>query len=341
MLKRKKKYSCRCVRALTRRVLPAASLCPYRGRRTEAGQTTYQAYGPTSSFCNFSVSRWALNKVLMDAAEAAGCHLHFRHPLQHVEVDTGTLFFYLWDPAATAAGFQKSVVAAHVFGADGGGSRCRQALVGFLARQAAAHTCAAAPDAAPSAGASATESFPAVRDVYQPLGYGYKELRLPALPAPALASALAGGGGGGYALHPTSLHIWPRGSHFLMGLANLDGSFTMTLYMDEAPHADGRPSFAQLATRPQVEAFFATHYASALQLMPSCVDDFLANPVGRLGTVFVQPWAVGGTFALIGDAAHAFTPFFGQGCNSGFEDVTVSAKATRYTGLFSLGVASN
>jgi kynurenine 3-monooxygenase len=105
----------------------------------------------------------------------------------------------------------------------------------------------------------------------------------------------------------------------MMGLANLDGSFTMTLYM----HEKGPVSFANLQTRESIEAFFSEHYRDAAPLMPTYVEDFLANPVGFLGTVFCDPWVYQDKFALIGDAAHAFTPFFGQGCNSGFEDVSV------------------
>jgi len=269
--------------------------------------------------------------VLMNAAEAAGCQMHFRYPLQHVDVDTGTLYFYMWDKASKSAGCQKTVTAAHVFGADGGGSRCRQALVGFLSRQAGVQDAGVVVSAFPSAAAveelasseeqasknnsSSSSDVYALSDVYHPLGYGYKELRLPAAASD-----------GSYALHKDSLHIWPRGSHFLMGLANRDGSFTVTLYMHEKNDDAGerKVSFEQLVTREAVEAFFAEYYPTALKLMPQCVDDFLTNPVGRLGTLFVQPWVHQGKFALIGDASHAFTPFFGQGCNSGFEDVSVS-----------------
>ena len=241
------------------------------------GSVIFQAYGPTSAYCNFSVSRWELNKVLMNAAEEAGCVFHFSHPLAHVDIPQSTLFFYVQDPISKQF-YQKSVKVAHIFGADGGGSRSRQALKGLL-----------------KDGCS---------DVCRPLGYGYKELRMPANPD------------GSSQIHHQSLHIWPRGSHFLMGLANRDGSFTMTFYMPET-------SFAELKTPEAVQTFFEENYPSAIPLMPDYNADFRRNPAGFLGTVFCGPWIHEDKFALIGDAAHAVTPFFGQGCNCGFEDVSV------------------
>lgn len=121
------------------------------------GETQYQSYGPTSAFCNFSVSRWELNRVLMDAAEESGCAIHFKHPVAHADISNRALYFYLSDPG-TGRLYQKKVTASLVFGADGGGSRCRQALRGL----------------ASETGEGSDES--------QPLGYGYKELHMPAAP---------------------------------------------------------------------------------------------------------------------------------------------------------------
>jgi kynurenine 3-monooxygenase len=240
---------------------------------------SYQAYGPDASYCNFSVSRWELNKVLMDAAQEAGCNIVFNHPIAHVDVSSGTLYFYLHD-AGSSQLYQKAVVAAHIFGCDGGGSRVRQALEGFLK----------------SPGRS------------ENLGYGYKELRMPVLAT------------GAPALDHLSLHIWPRGSHFMMGLANRDGSFTMTLYMP----CKGPLSFESVcASAEAAEAFFQEHYSSAVPLMPNFKESLLKNPVGFLGTVYTHPWHYKDKVCLLGDASHAITPFFGQGCNSGFEDVSV------------------
>ena len=251
------------------------------GRTLHTGQDTvmYQAYGPDPSYCNFSVSRWELNKVLMDAAQEAGCTIAFSHPIAHIDVSSGTLYFYLFDPS-TSQLYQKSVLAGHIFGCDGGGSRVRQALEGFLKSPRRADN----------------------------LGYGYKELRMPALAT------------GEPAVHNLSLHIWPRGSHFMMGLANKDGSFTMTLYMP----CKGPLSFESVCSSPEAaEAFFTEHYGSAVPLMPNFKDNLIKNPVGFLGTVYAQPWHYKDKVCLLGDASHAITPFFGQGCNSGFEDVSV------------------
>ena len=139
------------------------------------------------------------------------------------------------------------------------------------------------------------------------LDYGYKELTIP--PGP----------GGAFLLEKNALHIWPRGRFMLIALPNLDGSFTCTLFL---PY-EGDASFARTATPAGARAFFAEHFADALALMPTFDDDFARNPTGSLPTIRCLPWTHAGRFCLIGDAAHAIVPFFGQGMNAGFEDCTV------------------
>lgn len=117
-----------------------------------------------------------------------------------------------------------------------------------------------------------------------------------------------------------ALHIWPRGTHFMMALPNRDGSNTMTLYM---PETGGPISFAAINSPAKAEAYFREYYPDAVPLMPHFVEEFCKNPTGFLGTVFCNPWHFEDKLLLLGDAAHAITPFFGQGCNLGFEDVLI------------------
>jgi kynurenine 3-monooxygenase len=139
------------------------------------------------------------------------------------------------------------------------------------------------------------------------IDYGYKELTIPA------------GGGGEFRLEKNALHIWPRGNYMLIALPNIDGSFTCTLFFP----FEGRPSFASLGTDKEVRAFFATTFADAYGLMPELTKEFFTNPTSSLITVRCFPWVREDHFALIGDAAHAIVPFFGQGMNCGFEDCHV------------------
>jgi len=139
------------------------------------------------------------------------------------------------------------------------------------------------------------------------LDYGYKELTIP----PAV--------GGKHALETNALHIWPRGNYMLIALPNVDGTFACILFLP----FEGQDSFEQLSTREEVREFFQSRFPDASSLMPDLVDNFFANPVGSMVTIKCSPWHAEGKALLLGDAAHAIVPFFGQGINCGFEDCSV------------------
>lgn len=139
------------------------------------------------------------------------------------------------------------------------------------------------------------------------LEHGYKELAIPSGP------------GGGFRMERNALHIWPRGGFMMIALPNVDGSFTCTCFWPFT----GANSFASLRSRADVRAFFAEVFPDAVPLMPSLEEDFLLNPVGSLVTVKCRPWRWRDKALVLGDAAHAIVPFYGQGANAAFEDVAV------------------
>lgn len=166
-------------------------------------------------------------------------------------------------------------------------------------------------DGAPSAVRQALVEQGITDESVEMLDYGYKELVFPA------------GEDNSYAMAGHALHIWPRGDHFLMGLANLDGSFTGTIYLPWK----GAHGFEDLSDKQKVRAFFEEHYPDAIPLLgEDFEEEFLSNPNGKLGTVRCEPWRLEDRVLLVGDAAHGIVPFFGQGLNCGFEDCYVLDK---------------
>ena len=141
----------------------------------------------------------------------------------------------------------------------------------------------------------------------QYLPHGYKEI--PMSPTSE----------GGFRISEDGLHIWPRGDFMLMALPNPGGNFTCTLF---APF-EGEQSFENIKSDEDVRDFFQQHFPDAIQHLPTLVEDWNTNPVSSLCMVKCNPWNINSRVAIIGDAAHAIVPFFGQGMNSGFEDCTI------------------
>jgi kynurenine 3-monooxygenase len=176
-------------------------------------------------------------------------------------------------------GRRHHIHAATLIATDGGGSAVRQALVRRR-------------------GVKVTEDI---------LPHAYKELTI---------SAAADGN---HRMEKHALHIWPRGGYMLIALPNLDGSFTVTLFLAR----EGDPSFTQLERPGEVQRFFAAEFPDALALIPELAQEFASHPTGLMGTVHTAAWHAGGRALLLGDAAHAIVPFHGQGMNCAFEDCLV------------------
>jgi len=176
---------------------------------------------------------------------------------------------------------QFTVQADVIFGTDGAGSSLRK---------------------------SYEKQFPAFKVSQEFLTHGYKELEIPA------------DKNGGHLISKEHLHIWPRGDYMLIALPNMDGSFTVTLFLS---YSEGSYNFDNLITKEKIIEFFEKDFPDTLALIPDVLKEFQNNPTGKLGTVKCYPWAYKGNTLLLGDSSHAIVPFYGQGMNASFEDVFV------------------
>ncbi|MFM9995218.1 MAG: FAD-dependent monooxygenase [Phycisphaerales bacterium] len=263
------------------------------------GEPIFQPYSSNPADAINSVSRGGLNLTLINAAAAIpGVEFFFDHTCVDVDLNA---------PAAilqTPGGGTTRVEAELLLGADGAFSPVRGAM-------------------------QKTDRFEHAQSY---LGHGYKELHIPE----GTDGRRDGGtkGGAAFAMDPHALHIWPRGGAMMIALPNRGGSFTCTLFWPftgehsfealEGP-IDRRVASPSPADRERVLSFFREQYPDAVPLMPTLAEDFVRNPTSSLVTIRCFPWRHEDKVVLLGDAAHAIVPFYGQGMNAAFEDCRILA----------------
>src|SRR5712692_1940846 len=264
---------------------------PMRGRmiHDKSGNLHFAPYDRDSKNYINSIGRAALNTTVIEAAQRyPNVRVHFNHRCTDVDPDTATAQLLITDLSDVEAA--------------GSAANPKQRII----------------EARGDAVISVDGAFSVVRQAMQKklenfeydesyLPHGYKELTIP--PGPD----------GSWPMEKNALHIWPRKSFMMIALPNPDGSFTCTLFWE----FEGPRSFATTKTDDDVCRFFDEEFPDAVPLMPTLLEDFKNNPTGSLVTIRCAPWFYKDKVALIGDAAHAVVPFYGQGMNAAFEDCVV------------------
>jgi len=261
---------------------------PMRGRmiHDRSGNLHISPYDrDPNKFIN-SIGRAALNTTVIEAAQRyPNANVHFNHRCVDVDLEQAVAHLATASDveAAVPAGPQREIISAR--------GDCVIGVDGAFSavRQSMQKE---------MTGFEYDESY---------LAHGYKELTIP--PAPD----------GSWQMERNALHIWPRKSFMMIALPNPDGSFTCTLFWE----FEGPRSFASTKTDDEIRHFFEEEFPDAVPLMPSLLDDFKTNPTGSLATIRCAPWFYKDKVTLLGDAAHAVVPFYGQGMNAAFEDCVV------------------
>ncbi len=261
---------------------------PMRGRmiHDKSGALHFSPYDVDPKNCINSIGRGALNAAVIEAAQRyPNVRVYFNHKCIDVELDGAVAHLEKTDGAVEAAvsAANPKIISAH-----------GDAVIGVDGAFSAVRQSMQMQ----ISGFEYDESY---------LAHGYKEL------------TITPGSGGSWQMEKHALHIWPRKSFMMIALPNPDSSFTCTLFWE----FEGPRSFATTKTDDGVRRFFDEEFPDAVRLMPTLLEDFRQNPTGSLVTIRCAPWYYKDKVALVGDAAHAVVPFFGQGMNAAFEDCVV------------------
>ena len=263
---------------------------PMRGRmiHDKSGTLHFSPYDrDPNKFIN-SIGRAALNTTVIEAAQRyPNVRVHFNHRCTEIDLEQAIAHFEISSVRpAISAATPQKTVTAH-----------SDAVIGV-------------DGAFSTVRLSMQRKIPGFTYDESYLAHGYKELTIPPR------------ADGSWQMEKDALHIWPRKSFMMIALPNPDGSFTCTLFWE----FEGPRSFATTTTDDSIRRFFEEEFPDVVPLMPALLEDFKTNPTGSLVTIRCAPWFFKDKVALVGDAAHAVVPFYGQGMNAAFEDCVVLDK---------------
>lgn len=110
-------------------------------------------------------------------------------------------------------------------------------------------------------------------------------------------------------------YTWSAKDKFILAFPNFDDSLACLLI-----YPKDNKDLSALTSAIDIKKLIQEDFPILLPIVEDLAEQLTTNPIGNYVTIHTEPWYYKDFMTVIGDGAHGFYPFFGQGTSAAFGD---------------------